>query len=166
MIGNDVVDILQSRVESNWQRPGFIHKLFTNNEQLLIADAPEAEIMVWLLWSMKEAAYKIYNRETKIREYIPKQLECKLLLKTNQYTNGIVACKNKVYYTSSVVANNYVHTIAVGRFDDLDKVIDIENKSIIKNQYGIPYLLNAQNKLQDVSISHHGRIEKVVTLKS
>ena len=29
MIGNDVIDLQQSRQESNWQRKGFLEKLFT-----------------------------------------------------------------------------------------------------------------------------------------
>jgi hypothetical protein len=32
--------------------------------------------MVWNLWSRKEAAYKIYNRETGIRGYFPLQIAC------------------------------------------------------------------------------------------
>ncbi|WP_332368793.1 hypothetical protein [Spirosoma telluris] len=29
MIGNDIVDLTQAKQESNWQRKGFLHKLFT-----------------------------------------------------------------------------------------------------------------------------------------
>lgn len=62
MIGNDVIDILQTRRESNWRRRGFIAKLFNDEEQLLIEKSTDPESMLWILWSMKEAAYKVYNR--------------------------------------------------------------------------------------------------------
>jgi phosphopantetheinyl transferase (holo-ACP synthase) len=49
MIGNDVIDILQSRKESNWQRRGFIEKIYTLDEQFLITNAADPETMVWIL---------------------------------------------------------------------------------------------------------------------
>ena len=76
MIGNDIVDLALAKKESNWKRNRFLDKIFTTKEQVLIVDAENPEIMVWNLWSRKEAAYKIYNRETGIRGYFPLQLEC------------------------------------------------------------------------------------------
>jgi phosphopantetheinyl transferase (holo-ACP synthase) len=166
MIGNDVIDIAQSRHESNWQRKGFIQKLFTTNEQLLIAHSPEPEIMVWALWSMKEAAYKIYNRQTKIREYSPQKLVCSII---SQYENcilGQVICCGYVYHTKTMVSKDSIHSIAVVNLHDLNKVIEIERKEIFKDNNGIPYLHDTvSNTFTDVSLSHHGRFEKVVTLK-
>ena len=88
MIGNDVIDIIQSRYESNWQRKGFLQKIFTTDEQLLINKALNTEIIVWVLWSMKEAAYKIYNRQTKTRAYIPQKLVCSLNSQNGKYILG------------------------------------------------------------------------------
>lgn len=165
MIGNDVIDIIQSRRESNWQRKGFIQKLFTANEQLMISNAPDPEIMVWLFWSMKEAAYKIYNRQTKRREYIPKKLTCSILSQDNNCIIGKVICAQNVYYTKTILLHESIHTLAVNSLEDLKNVIEIENKNIIKDNNGIPYLCNSlSNTFQDVSVSHHGRFEKVVTL--
>lgn len=167
MIGNDVIDILQSRKESNWKRKGFIEKIYTQEEQLLISKAADPEIMVWMLWSMKEAAYKVYHRETKIREYNPKKLECFIDSQTKNAIQGKVICCNTTYYTKTILSNDSIHTIAVSVLDSLKMVIEIKNKSIVKDQNGIPYLsLSLQNKFQDVSKSHHGRFEKVVCIRS
>lgn len=164
MIGNDVIDILQSRRESNWQRKGFIEKLFTTNEQLLITQNPEPEIMVWVLWSMKEAAYKVYNRQTKIRAYIPKKLVCAILSQNENFISGQVICSENIYHTKTTISKDTIHTIAVICADNFENVIEIENKGISKDNSGIPYLsYTGSNTLQDVSISHHGRFEKVVT---
>lgn len=164
MIGNDVVDLIQSRHESNWQRKGFIEKLFTAEEQLLIKHDSNPEIMVWLLWSMKEAAYKIYNRQTKLRQYIPKKLICNILSNNNNYIKGQVTCCNNVYHTKTTILTDSIHTIAVSFLHDLNNVIEIENKNIFKDENAIPFLNSLQNTFKDVSISHHGRFEKVVTL--
>lgn len=165
MIGNDVIDIHQSRKESNWQRKGFIEKIFTLDEQLLISNASNPEIMVWILWSMKEAAYKIYNRQTEIREYIPQKLVCSITSQNHNFITGNVICSGNVYHTKTILSQDNIHTMAVSVLDDLNNVIEIEKKSIIKNKNGIPYLVTSlQNTIQDVSISHHGRFEKVVTI--
>lgn len=166
MIGNDVIAILQSRQESNWQRRGFVQKLFTPEEQLLISRAPNPEMMVWMLWSMKEAAYKIYNRQTQIRAFIPQKLACCVTLQDHNLVTGNVICSGNVYYTKTTLSEDCIHTIAVNMPDNLNNVIEIERKSIIKDKNGIPYLLTSQNKIQDVSISHHGPFEKVVTLNT
>lgn len=167
MIGNDIIDIIQSRQESNWQRKGLIEKLFTVDEQLLIQQDQQPEIVLWLLWSMKEAAYKIYNRQTKIREYIPKKLACTIISKNDTYCTGQVICEENVYHTKTTISKDSLHTIAVHSFDELNNTIEIENKNIIKDENGIPYWSNSiTNVLQDVSISHHGRFEKVVTINS
>lgn len=167
MIGNDVIDILQSRHESNWQRKGFIQKLFTADEQYIIALDTEPEIMVWLLWSMKEAAYKIYNRQTKIREYVPKKFVCTVLSQNSDYSTGQVIYGEHVYHTKTTISQESIHTIAVNCLKDLDNVIEIENKGIVKDRNGVPYLsADTKNVFADVSVSHHGRFEKVVTIRS
>ena len=164
MIGNDVIDLLQSRKESNWQRRGFVEKLFTIDEQILIKKESNPENMIWLFWSMKEAAYKIYNRQTKRREFIPQKLSCKIVAKKNDCIKGQVSCEENIYYTKTAILNDAIHTIAVCSFNDLNKVIEIEHKEIFKDQYGIPYINNVLHGIQDVSISHHGRFEKTVTI--
>ena len=34
MIGNDIIDLALAKKENNWQRKGFLDKLFTPKEQL------------------------------------------------------------------------------------------------------------------------------------
>jgi len=165
MIGNDIIDIKQSRRESNWQRKGFIQKIFTTQEQLLISNAQNPETMIWMLWSMKEASYKIYNRKTKLRIYIPQQFVCAITSQNHDCVIGKVNCHENVYYTKTILTQESINTIAVNSISDFNNVIEIENKNIVKDENGIPYLINSfSNTIQDVSISHHGRFEKVVTI--
>lgn len=167
MIGNDVIDIVQSRQESNWQRKGFLEKLFTVEEQALITKALNPEIRVWILWSMKEAAYKIYNRQTKIRAYIPQKLVCSLVSESSTYISGKVSCLGTVYYTKTFIHKEYLHTIAVNHPAQWDMVIEIEKKNVAKDQHWIPFLSSDPSpNRQNVSVSNHGRFEKVVGFKA
>lgn len=164
MIGNDIIDLAQSRIESRWQRKGFIEKLFTIEEQRYIKDFDKPEIMVWLLWSMKEAAYKIYNRQTKIREFNPKKLSCSLDSLSTNLAFGKVSCNENLYYTKTIFSLESIHTISVDDPKNINNVIEVENNEIIKDENGIPYL-KTDNTLQDISISHHGRFEKRVAFR-
>lgn len=163
MIGNDVIDIVQSRKESNWQRRGFVDKLFTNDEQQLIKSAADPEIAVWLLWSMKEAAYKIYNRQSGIRAYIPRKLTCNIILQSDLNVFGTVNYSGHTYYTETLIDHDHINTIAVTSVNHFKAVTEAEVANILKNELGIPYLIK-NNTRYDASISHHGRFKKLVTI--
>jgi len=165
MIGNDVVDIVQSRRESNWQRPGFLEKIFNIEEQQLIHDHINKELMVWVLWSMKESAYKIYNRNTGIRGFIPQQLSCSVSHESNNHFCGSVVCNGNLYYTHTIIKDDIIHTIAAANRSDLANIREIENAQIVKDSLGLPYLYNAVNLvLEAVSVSHHGRSHKIIKM--
>jgi len=179
MIGNDIVDLKLAAVQSNWKRKGFLDKIFTNKEQDLILNAKDPSIMVWLLWSMKESAYKIYMRQNSLRIFAPKRFECDV--NTSQNT---VKINEILYFTSSTISKDSIHTIArlnlntsirtnyfkmkndsytiqhnttynslkEGVTQQFD--IPISKIEINKNKMGIPYI-NELSKVS-ISISHHG----------
>ncbi|WP_413998346.1 4'-phosphopantetheinyl transferase superfamily protein [Flavobacterium sp. W1B] len=161
MIGNDIVDLALARKESNWKRPRFLDKIFTSDEQLLILKAKNPEIMVWNLWSRKEAAYKIYNRETGIRAFIPIQLEC--IYKSE--ASGFVICNKKVYYTQTSILEDKIHTIAVYKKEYFKQIMSISPEANIQKINGIPFLVDNLNKVfKPISISHHGRFSACITI--
>lgn len=163
MIGNDIVDLVQSRKDSNWRRRGFVTKIFNENEQLLIANSHNPEIVVWLLWSMKEAAYKIWNRETRNRKYAPNKLICSIVKKSCDSAVGEVVCEGSHYYTNTIVNPDFIHTIAVKVFDHLDHVVELERCQVVKDPLGLPGIATeGRRELLPVSISNHGRFEKIV----
>jgi phosphopantetheinyl transferase (holo-ACP synthase) len=165
MIGNDIVDLALAQKESNWKRKGFLDKIFTSNEQLLILNAGNPTIMVWNLWSRKEAAYKIYNRQTQIRGYFPLQLECFDLEIIDEIIFGKVVIKDLVYLTKTVITNQFINTIAVENSQDFDKITTLENRKNIKKNNGIPsYFENKSSAPKPISISHHGRFEQIISI--
>lgn len=163
MIGNDIVDLTLAKIESNWKRKGFLHKIFTINEQKLILASENSAIKVWNLWSRKEAAYKIFNRSTKIRTFNPTKFECFDVSINENETFGIVKFEENLFYTKTTVNSDFVNSAA---FVDINQkynheIFTIEQyqsfiveKKIVKNEFGIPCFYN-KNEL--VSIAHHGR---------
>ena len=164
MIGNDIIDLALARKESNWKRKGFLDKIFTPKEQLLISNSENPEITVWNLWSRKEAAYKIYNRQTQIRAFIPLQLECSDIEISNGIIYGKVICYNTVYFTKTVINAEFIETNAVLNPQDFDTIKTINpSKNIIKTN-GIPNYFDSEHNIwKPISKSHHGRFERIIS---
>ncbi|PWV56739.1 4'-phosphopantetheinyl transferase superfamily protein [Chitinophaga sp. S165] len=168
MIGNDIIDLHLARRESNWQRKGFLSKIFTAAEQQMICQATIPSDMVWLLWSCKEAAYKIINRITNNRVYNPVKFNCTLSDEQEDTITGTVLFEACNYPFISYRNNSYIHTVAVSHDVFLNR-IDIytgnslpshlftTGNALVKNQDGVPYLMNCGTySTIPVSISHHG----------
>ena len=174
MIGNDIIDLSLSKIESNWQRRGFLEKQFTANEQKLILAAKNSFVLVWKFWSMKEAAYKVYVQQNEIRFFSPKKFDCLL----TSEKEGLVHFKDQIFYTSSTVTQKYIFTVAslekatkaYSKFtmpELIDKMIkskleyvttlsakEIEQK---KSKNGVPsYYYKDMILTKSCSISHHG----------
>ncbi|MBJ2173438.1 4-phosphopantetheinyl transferase family protein [Aureibaculum sp. A20] len=151
MIGNDVVDLDIAKSQSNWKRNGFLDKVFTKKEQLIINNTADSFTTVWLLWSMKESAYKIYSRQHNSRFFAPKKFECDL----NDIQN-IVCVNGMTYYTSSTISKENIHTLATlnkdesitsGFFKLKNGTYDIQHnttyenlKLAVANQFKVPVI--------------------------
>ena len=108
MIGNDIIDLSLAKTKSNWQRRGFLEKQFSANEQQLILNATNSFILVWRFWSMKEAAYKVFTQQNEMRFFAPKNFDCLLI----SGKKGMVFYKDQIFFTSSIVTQNYIFTLA------------------------------------------------------
>jgi phosphopantetheinyl transferase (holo-ACP synthase) len=107
MIGNDLVDLNVASAESNWKRSRFLDKVFTIEEQQLITNSKNQHQTVWLLWSMKEAAYKVYVQQFGKRFFNPKRLVCHF----DSDTSGFVTIESETYYTTSTITKNFIYTV-------------------------------------------------------
>lgn len=164
MIGNDIIDLALAKKESNWKRKGFLGKIFTAEEQLLISGSANPEVAVWNLWSRKEAAYKIYNRQTGVRAFMPKKLECFDTEINDGIIYGRVVCCNEVYFTRTMITPDYIETHAVTDIADFDKIKSIGPAAGIVKTNGIPNYFDPGNKIwKPISKSHHGRFERIIS---
>ena len=111
MIGNDIVDWAQAKRESNWQRKGFLAKIFTDQEQHLINKSSAPERMVWTLWSLKESVYKANLRTSGNRIFAPKKIECQISNNDPSSIGGI-AFYDTIYQVRASLTHNYVSSVA------------------------------------------------------
>ena len=185
MIGNDLVDLELASTQSNWQRKGFLDKLFTPKEQGYILNSNNPFNTLWLLWSMKESAYKAYLQTQGDRFFSPKKLACSLISKNN----GTVLINNSLYFTESEINEHFIHSIAFSEKYDNNFLIDcfrfehsdfqtqrsqtyqkvlmafaselklpIGLLRIQKNAQGIPKLFQDKMLLKNsFSLTHHGQ---------
>jgi len=177
MIGNDIVDLKQAAKDSNWKRPRYLDKIYTKKEQGIIFSAKNQDQMVWLLWSMKEAAYKVNVQQFGKRFFNPKKLVCNLI----SFKKGTVKIGNKSYFTCSETTKDYVYTVAT--LDNLSfyksncfkivglnyfaqskflkkemlKALNRSDLDIKKNKIGVPRVTLKHSKLYySLSLTHHG----------
>lgn len=156
MIGNDVVDLALAKAESNWQRKGYLNKIFTTKEQNLIYSAQNPTLMVWILWSRKEAVYKIIRQENGVRGFYPLRIE------NTDFKNGIIIFEQQLFYTKTTIKDDFIHSIAL-KNQAFGGVVELSTTPSLYKKNEIPYLIE-ENGVVNLSKSHHGRYEKVVRL--
>jgi phosphopantetheinyl transferase (holo-ACP synthase) len=186
MIGNDIVDLERARVESNWQRSGFLGKLFTADEQRLIQLSTDPGTMVWTLWSMKESAYKLIVRRTGRPFFAPQKLVC-YVTELDRHTLAGSVFYQQEYTVTTVITPHYVASIALDApkktpfvhqivmLDDVDyqhqhermrqavklfiaskTATPVNDIVICKNDIDVPSVRIRERRCIPVSLSHHG----------
>jgi phosphopantetheine--protein transferase-like protein len=177
MIGNDIVDLAEAKLKSNWQRPRFLDKLFTQKEQEYIQKSNNSYAMVWSLWSMKEAAYKLYTQSYPSRFYSPKEFKCDIKNLKVEYKDFECFVKSKktskyVISEARLQERDMTSTTLIFNHTDINKQskflkskiiklisekyqIHKEKLSFYKNEFGIP-MVKFNSEYINVSLAHHG----------
>lgn len=142
MIGNDVVDLAAAAKESNWRRKGFLEKVFSTEERSMISSAMNQHQMVWLLWSMKEAAYKAHQREFQLPRKLNWQSQhCFLKIVSEKEASGKVKIGETEYFTCSEISEAFIHTSAVKQ----------KNRVVKKGIFEGPSRKTKERLLQEIS---------------
>lgn len=110
MIGNDIIDLSEARLRSNWQRRGFLEKVFSLEEQAVIHSASDSFQKVWRFWSMKESGYKFYLQKyaDAVRGFYPAKINSKIL----DAENGQVIIQGILLNTKTIYQENYLFSTA------------------------------------------------------
>lgn len=130
MVGNDIIDIHEARSSSNWERPGFMQKIFTIKEQSIITTSTDPFKTVWRLWSMKESAYKVFIQAGGARFFNPTKIECSL----NSLESGQVKIATKTLKTATSINANYIFSTATFDNSNIDTCIFKLPENNIKKQ--------------------------------
>ena len=158
MIGNDVIDLVLAKKESNWKRKGFLIKLFTSFEQELIAKATNQEEMVWMIWSIKESVYKAYQRINYNEGFYPTKIE---ILEINAKNESVVQLFGTLFYGKTTSDSDFIKTIVVLNKADFERIEKVNTSEYSKDEKGLPIDLNAN---KPISVSHHGRFKEIIVL--
>lgn len=159
MIGNDVVDLALATIQSNWKRKGYLNKIFTKLEQEFISKSSNPDKMVWILWSRKEAVYKIIIQKGGKQGYYPIKIKC---INTD-FENGIVIFENQIFHSKTFVSNDLIHSLAIENKENFNKIVEVSNSEALIKIDGIPFYKD-NITIYAASKSHHGRFEKCVYL--
>ncbi|TBW29206.1 4'-phosphopantetheinyl transferase superfamily protein [Gramella sp. KN1008] len=174
MIGNDIIDLRLSLSEKKSENQRFMAKVFTDEEKGFIRASDDPETILWLLWSMKEAAYKAHQRNYGLpRTLNPQSFSCTV----NPFENmGKVYTGSKNYNVEFEVNSDYIYsqTSTQSTFhriyskvkptkdqilEEICASLDLECPvfRLEKDSKGIPSLIgpNPKKKLP-LSLSHHG----------
>ncbi len=157
-IGNDIIDLLLAKKESNIFRKGYLEKILTENELKILLNSKDIELSFWQMWSMKEAVYKILRQKEIERGYYPKKIE----VLASDFNYGKVIYDHLIYYTKTKIYDNYLETIALEDFNQFKNIVVLHNNTKLNKTNEIPFIEINNNKYF-VSKSHHGRFENMVT---
>lgn len=113
MVGNDIVDLNEARRGSHWKTPRFIRKIFTVQEQAVIAGARDPFVALWHLWSMKESAYKVFIQAGGQRFFNPAQIVCAMdTFPGSPPQYGKVTINSTALNTSTLIHADYIVSTA------------------------------------------------------
>lgn len=180
MIGNDIIDLHITRKNSNWRRPGFLGKLFSEEEQDHILSAPDQDPLVWQMWSMKEAAYKAQQRlyhlsprfnPLSFRCFLKREGEDQVITESGKYSSKTWKTKDLIY-TEVIAPGEMPCMFSAIKFFSSQKTLKQELLQVLKkhlkdNQGSelqikkcinrIPWILSEKKQLDiPFSITHHG----------
>ncbi|MAD97608.1 MAG: hypothetical protein CMB99_09815 [Flavobacteriaceae bacterium] len=172
MIGNDVVDLHLAQSQSNWERKGFLEKIFTKNEQRLIHTSNQSHQLVWRLWTMKESVYKVVVQQEKERFFNPQKFECHI----ESDSFGHVVFNGEIYKTFTEQNEDYIYSTTSkanqtcfyqlgsmeNRINTMSKRLGLQKSeiSVRKDSLGIPNVYHSGQRItKSMSITNHGRFE-------
>ena len=172
MIGNDIIDLSLAKTESNWQRPRFLEKQFTQQEMKAIQKSANPFLLLWRFWSMKESAYKIVVQQQKKRFFAPAKFSCTIVSKTQ----GLVKFEDQMFSCLTQTTPQYIYSSVgestvqyVGQILGNQKILKILERKlrltttpleIKKNAVGTPYLYAKDQMISgSFTKTHHGKFE-------
>ncbi len=113
-MGNDIVDLQDARIASNWQRPRYLEKIFTPQERAWIQQANQPDMRVWMLWSAKESAYKLSRQLGAERAYAPKSLRIRDWTQESATNYRLQLLTEQAELTvHTTLGHTFVHSVAL-----------------------------------------------------
>ncbi|MBZ9651168.1 4'-phosphopantetheinyl transferase family protein [Psychroflexus montanilacus] len=169
MIGNDIVDLAKADRESNIFRLRFLEKICSQEEIKLILSNQNSTHLYWRIWSMKESAYKAFQRKCKFETaFNPFAFSCQLY----DSQNGRVCFKNESVSVQTIHTDEFIYSEIKDNVhkncffgstsDFMDHLKDKLKLNSIpefqKTKEGLPFV-NLSSQILEVSKTHHGNFQ-------
>ena len=183
MIGNDVVDLDDPEGRAAARHPRFDGRVFDETERVLIEASPHPERTRWLLWAVKESAYKAARKEAPRTVFAPSRFVVRL----DGDARACVTVGARRFHVDLVAGADHVHAVSRSAGDPpatlstvvarppeisvwsdsvrwlaiatLSRLLAVEPEDLaIRRDGRIPTLwIRGARSAADLSLSHHGR---------
>lgn len=169
MIGNDIVDLNKANQDSNIFRPRYLEKVCSPEEIELVFSSSNAITTFWRIWTMKESAYKAFQRKFQFKTvFNPFAFVCQF----EDSDSGKVSFKAHQLFTKTIQTEEFIYSEVTNsrakqRFfgsasDFLQKLkpeLNLQSHpELTKTREGLP-VLNLPNKTLAISKTHHGNFQ-------
>jgi len=169
VIGNDIVDLRLAAKASNIFRRGYLQKICSSKEVKYIETADESYLAFWRIWTMKESAYKAFQRLHKFEPiFNPFAFDCD----PQDSKHGNVLFQGESVSTLSIFNEFYMYSEVFSpdcqqRFFGSTSafLMYLKNRLSLKemphfekSKLGVPYLYTTQRNF-NVSKTHHGHFQ-------
>ena len=108
MIGNDVVDLADLDTDPGRLHPRFDGRAFHPSEGALIASSPQPCRTRWILWALKESAFKAARKEEPTTIFSPVRFVATL----EDEASAFVCAGDRRFQASISCGSGYVHAVA------------------------------------------------------
>lgn len=186
--GNDIVALKAIHV-ARTKQPNFYSRIITSAEQELYYAELQAQLpfehFVWLVWSVKESAFKYLKRFDPDLIFSPSKMRTVELKRAAEQLNGMVQSGNQLLYFQSNINSEFIFSMvndtadfsetywdikqiestepvaqsaAVREFllDRLDQLFPGNDLQIAESPHGWPVILDEEGELPaPVSFTHH-----------
>jgi phosphopantetheinyl transferase (holo-ACP synthase) len=151
-IGNDIVAHHHPRCIGKCDDPYFLNKILTPDEVDFLSRSAQKHELLWVYWTIKEAAYKLScflgNRNKFHAKQFSVSLESSFLdeaiflehenqaLINEHKASATVQFEGVLFYAKTLVTPHFVHSMAAPTAADFEGFVSItSHKSIDKNDY-------------------------------
>lgn len=169
MTGNDIVDLAKAKKESDIFRPRYLEKVCSTDEVDLVLSSNHKFNTFWRIWTMKESAYKAFQRELGFKTiFNPFAFTCQF--KDAEFGN--VSFQDQKIITKTIQTENFMYSevmnsVAQHRFFGSTSDFLLKLKSdfnllslpeLTTTKEGLP-ILKLLNKSLPLSKTHHGKFQ-------
>ena len=121
LIGNDIISLKSPENQNSHNNERYLRKVFSERE-IQYMHSEVIPNLSYMLWTCKEAAYKISLKQGIMNGFSPRLFQVELVQEHACGLKLITRYLNKQYYTNTYICPDFVQSIASDRKDALDRV--------------------------------------------